>query len=73
MHTYKSFNYCQNISMDTDPDVQLLLQLNLFIPLFSTIAIMVFILVLYSLTYQRPLVTGIFKTLLKKLPFRRFF
>jgi len=34
-HTYKSFIYWQNVSMNTDSDLQLLLQLKLSVPCFK--------------------------------------
>jgi len=35
MHIYKNLIYCQYINLDTEPDLQLLLQLKLFIPLLN--------------------------------------
>jgi len=50
IHIYKNLViYYQNINMDTDPDLQLLIQLKLFILLFQTTVIMVFILDQYSI------------------------
>jgi len=35
MHIYLNLIYCQYINLDTEPDVQLIMQLKLFIPLLN--------------------------------------
>jgi len=35
MHIYKNLIYCQYINLDTEPDLQLLMQLKLFMPLLN--------------------------------------
>jgi len=65
MHIYKDLIYCQNSNMSTDPHLQLLMQLKLFILLFYTMVIMVFKLVQYSSAYQRRLIQLTSKFFLK--------